>query len=130
VGGAYVGHGETYLDPGDILWWSKGGVLHGQSPARIAFLRKILESAPPEGLNNLATYYLAAGQPGRYNLFYLDLNQPAEYTFDLAPGIKYKADIIDPWEMTITPVSGAFEGKFTMKLPGKPFQAIRFQKAN
>jgi hypothetical protein len=130
VGGAYVGHGETYLDADNILWWSKGGVLHGQSASRIAFLRKILESAPPEGLNNLVTYYLAAGQAGRYYLFYMDLNQPAEYTFDLAKGASYKADLIDPWEMTITPLPGTFEGKFVMKLPGKPFQAVRFRKVD
>jgi len=30
--------------------------------------------------------------------------------------------------MTITPISGTFAGKFTMKLPGKPFMAVRFQK--
>ena len=47
VRGGYVGHGETYLHPQDVLWWSKGGVLHGQSPARIAFLRRILEEARP-----------------------------------------------------------------------------------
>src|SRR5690606_13316316 len=45
--GGYVGHGETYLHPEDILWWSKGGVLHGQSPARIAFLRELMEGGPP-----------------------------------------------------------------------------------
>ncbi len=128
VGGAYVGHGETYLDPDNILWWSKGGVLRGQSPSRIAFLRKLLEAAPPEGLDNLSTYYLAAGQPGRYYLFYMDLNQPAEYTFDLAKGPTYKADIIDPWNMTITPIPGTFQGKFTLTLPAQPFQAVRFQK--
>lgn len=128
VYGAYVGHGETYLDPHDILWWSKGGVLHGQSPPRIAFLRKILEDAPPEGIDSLSTYYLAAGQPGQYYLFYFDSYQPAEYTFDLAEGVKYRADIIDPWEMTITPVAGSFEGKFTMKLPGKPNLAVRFRR--
>ena len=50
VRGGYVGHGETYLHPEDILWWSKGGVLHGHSPARIAFLRKIIESGPAKGL--------------------------------------------------------------------------------
>jgi len=33
MGGCYVGHGETYVHPDDILWWSKGGVLHGESPA-------------------------------------------------------------------------------------------------
>ena len=35
LSGCYVGHGETYKHPQDILWWSKGGVLHGQSPQRI-----------------------------------------------------------------------------------------------
>jgi hypothetical protein len=128
VSGAYVGHGETYLDPNDTLWWSKGGVLHGASPTRIAFLRNIPESAQREGLNNISTYYLGAGQEARYYLFYFDLNQPAEYTFDLAKGVKYRAEIIDPWEMTITPVSGTFEGKFELKLPAKPFMAVRIQK--
>jgi hypothetical protein len=128
VSGAYVGHGETYLDPNDVLWWSKGGVLHGESPPRIAFLRRILESGPAEGLNNLSKYYLGAGQEGRYYLFYFDAHQPAEYEFDLAKGARYRADIIDPWDMTITPVEGTFEGKFQMKLPGKPFLAVRFQK--
>ncbi|MCL2461440.1 MAG: DUF5060 domain-containing protein, partial [Defluviitaleaceae bacterium] len=63
--GAYPGHGETCLRPGrtgeqqrangttsldDILWWSHGGELHGDSPARIAFLREILSEAPCHGL--------------------------------------------------------------------------------
>jgi hypothetical protein len=130
VSGAYVGHGETYLDPHDVLWWSKGGVLHGQSPARIAFLRKIVEAGPAEGLNNLSTYYLGAGQEGRYYLFYFDVNQPREYEFDLAKGARYKASMIDPWEMTVAPVAGTFEGKFTMTLPGKPYLAIRFEKVD
>ncbi|HEX3878399.1 MAG TPA: DUF5060 domain-containing protein, partial [Bryobacteraceae bacterium] len=128
VGGAYVGHGETYLDPNDVLWWSKGGVLHGESPQRIAFLRKILDGAPPEGLNNLSNYYLGAGQEGRYYLFYFDVNQPAEYEFNLAPTADYRADLIDPWQMTITPIPGAFTGKFTLKLPGRPSLAVRFEK--
>ncbi len=128
VGGGYVGHGETYLDPNDVLWWSKGGVLHGQSPPRIAFLRHILESAPPEGLNNLSTYYLGAGREGRYYLFYFDVNQPAACEFDLAPGPRYRADLIDPWEMTITHLPGTFAGKFTLDLPGRPFLAVRFER--
>jgi hypothetical protein len=35
LAGCYVGHGETYKHPEDLLWWAKGGVLRGQSPARI-----------------------------------------------------------------------------------------------
>ncbi len=47
VQGAYGGHGETYLDTNDILWWSKGGVLRGESPARIAFFEnRLLKEAP------------------------------------------------------------------------------------
>jgi hypothetical protein len=36
--------------------------------------------------------------------------------------------MIDPWQMTVTPVSGTFQGKFTLKLPGVPYQAVRFRK--
>jgi hypothetical protein len=30
VQGTYAGHGETYLDSKDVLWWSKGGVFKGK----------------------------------------------------------------------------------------------------
>ena len=48
--GGYVGHGETYWNPEEVLWWSKGGVLRGESVARIAFLRQIIEGVPGAGL--------------------------------------------------------------------------------
>ena len=111
-----------------MLWWSKGGVLKGDSPKRIAFLRKILEEGPAEGVNPLPDKYLAAGVPGKYYLYYFDSHQPAEYEFDLAKGVQYKLEVIDPWEMTITPVPGVYEGKFTAKLPGKPHLALRIRK--
>ena len=56
------------------------------------------------------------------------MNQPAQYEFDLAKGPLYRADIIDPWAMTATPVEGTFSGKFTLKLPGKPYLAVRFER--
>ena len=46
VSGCYVGHGETYEHPEDLLWWAKGGVLRGESPQRIAFLREFMADAP------------------------------------------------------------------------------------
>jgi hypothetical protein len=48
--GGYVGHGETYWNESETLWWSKGGVLHGESVPRIAFLRQIIEQIPGTGL--------------------------------------------------------------------------------
>ncbi len=47
LGGCYVGHGETYLHPEDILWWSKGGALHGKSAGRIQWLKDFMAKAPP-----------------------------------------------------------------------------------
>lgn len=44
--GGYCTHGETYLNEEEILWWSKGGKLIGESPARIGFLKGILEALP------------------------------------------------------------------------------------
>ena len=47
VQGGYCTHGETFY-PGEdeIVWWAKGGKLRGESPSRIAFLRKIVERLP------------------------------------------------------------------------------------
>ena len=46
VRGGYVGHGETYLDDAEELWWSKGGELAGTSPERIAFLHRVIRESP------------------------------------------------------------------------------------
>lgn len=47
--GGYATHGETFMEEMNdeqILWWSKGGTLKGESPARIRFLKELLESLP------------------------------------------------------------------------------------
>ena len=45
--GGYCTHGETfYPDEKEIVWWAKGGKLVGESPARIAFLKSVLDSLP------------------------------------------------------------------------------------
>lgn len=44
--GGYCTHGETYLNEQEILWWSKGGKLVGDSPVRISFLKNLLVSFP------------------------------------------------------------------------------------
>ncbi len=46
VYGGYCTHGETFYSDDEVLWWAKGGVLKGESPARIAFLRELVESFP------------------------------------------------------------------------------------
>lgn len=46
VMGGYCSHGETFWNEEEVLWWAKGGILQGESPARIGFLRRILEELP------------------------------------------------------------------------------------
>jgi hypothetical protein len=126
VGGGYVGHGETYLHPQDILWWSKGGVLHGESPARIAFLQSILEDRPAQGLDPVDRW--GAGQPGQYYLYYFGVRQPGRWTFDVPEDSACRVEVIDTWEMTIASLEGTFSGKFQVNLPGKPYLAVRIRR--
>jgi Domain of unknown function (DUF5060)/Domain of unknown function (DUF5605)/Protein of unknown function (DUF4038) len=148
IAGTYVGHGETYTHPQDIIWWSKGGVLHGQSPARIAFLRKILEEGPAEGLEPIDKWQdqPVAGKKGEYYLFYFGKERPASWTFqlpragyDFPAKTKFKVEVLDTWDMTITPVEGTFEIKskdnyfYTsdhppIELPGKPYIGLRVRR--
>lgn len=44
--GGYCTHGEVFENEDEVLWWAKGGTLKGESPARIAFLRSIVEELP------------------------------------------------------------------------------------
>jgi hypothetical protein len=131
VHGGYVGHGETFVHPRDILWWSKGGRrFYGQSPKRIAFLRRILEQAPKTALEpiSLGRGNDALAKPGEYYLFYYGLHQPGRMPMELPAGVRFKVEIIDTWKMTITALPGTFGGKFVLKLPSKPFMAVRMTK--
>jgi len=131
VGGCYVGHGETYLHPEDILWWSKGGVLHGQSPPRIAFLRRLIEQGPPRGFEPVdwGGDVEGAAKGDEYALIYFGNDQPGSHTLRVPAGNRYHVEIIDTWEMTTSQVEGTFSGEFTVSLPTKPGLAVRLMKA-
>ena len=62
------------------------------------------------------------------SLYFMDYHQPIYYDFPLPDG-SYTAELIDPWEMTTTPLSGTFTGRSRIKLSGRPYQALRFRKA-
>ncbi len=125
--GGYVGHGETYVHPDDILWWSKGGVLHGKSPARIQFLRDIMADGPvidPLGAN------WDLNQSGRgddYRLIYFGRHRPAYKDLTLPEEKQYSVDIIDTWSMSIYRLDGSFSGKCRINLPAKPHMALRLR---
>jgi len=126
VGGCYVGHGETYKHPEDILWWSKGGVLHGASPKRIQWLKDFMAHAPAfHELKPLSdgkeTFVLA--KEGEYYLVYCLHQRPQGVR--LTGTRPYKVDLIDPWEMTVTPAGTASPGQYSFSAP-KPDLVYRF----
>jgi PKD repeat protein len=121
IAGCYVGHGETYRHPKDLLWWSKGGVLRGQSPARIAFLKKIMEPTPfaemVPGELSQGNYILSkTGQ-----LYFIYFTRPTAISLKLPDSRPYKVDGIDTWNMTITPMGNVKPGTFSFTPPKVPY---------
>lgn len=128
--GGYVGHGETYLNPEEILWWSKGGKLTGSSPARIAFLRQIIEESPQGYLEPVQSEWdnPSAGIENEYYITYFGFNQPSYRTFRFPSGLQFEAEVIDTWNMTIEKQGGVYEGEFRIELPAQQFMAIRLTR--
>jgi hypothetical protein len=126
--------------------------LQGTSPARLAFLRKVLETGPADGIEPIDYTYEThvAGRAGTYYLVYFGEEKPTRWTFSLprdssnknalAAGMKFKVDVLDTWNMTTDPVGGEFtlkavensgypaEGNPTIPLPGHPYMALRIQR--
>ena len=132
--GTYCGHGETYLSPDEILWWSHGGVLHGASPARIAFLRRLLEETialgpGPIGFTSISDDPAAARRLNDAVIFYyFDEHQPAVETYTLPEGKTYVGEYVDTLKMTRTPLAGEYSGAAQVTLPGTPWGSLWFRQ--
>jgi len=153
--GGYAGHGETYSHPDDLIWWAKGGELRGEAWKRIGFLRDLLEEDVREGLEPLASvgewpWSRVSGArdgDGDFRLIYLGEHQPIVWSSGLPlDNDNYDVDIIDTWDMTITPAKlveapiphptrhgaivrgGKPDAAFGIELPRKPYQALRVRK--
>lgn len=130
VYGGYAGHSETFLHPNDILWWSKGGILHGESTPRFAFLQRILAASPASGLDPIDGVispwlgFPCAGQHSLYYLVYFGCHQPTQVTAHLPVGEHYQGEVIDTWNMTITPLAETIVSDAIIPLPEKAYQAL------
>ncbi len=145
IAGTYATHGETYSNPEGISWTGEGGWLRGQSPPRLAFLAKVLAEGPYlEPIDKWQNAYMA-GQPGEYYLRYFGKETPTAWPFELykdriKDGMRFKVDVLDTWNMTVTPVEGEFVTKKkdsyhfvdangrAVPLPGKPYIAVRIRR--
>jgi hypothetical protein len=116
--GTYQGHSECFKDPNDVLWWSKGNVLKGQSPARIKWLADLMAQAPafnelvPQRPNS--NTLVLAKDSVFYMVYCLDT---AAKTITLAGTSSYAVDQLDPYAMTVTPVGTASPGSYAFTPP-------------
>lgn len=131
VRGGYAGHGETYVHPQDILWWSHGGELHGDSPDRIRFLHdEILAKLPGFGLKPISLAWDEAAATidtlfgGGFYLIYYGFFRPTSRNLYLDDSSRWKVESIDTWNMTIEDM-GVHTGSFTIPLPGREYMALR-----
>ena len=129
--GGYAGHGETYVHPEEILWWSHGGELHGESQDRIKFLHGILCETPGMGLkrapgsfDETVAWVDSPFADDSYEIHYFGFGRPSFRNFVKDSDKIYKVEIIDTWDMTIAN-AGIYSGKFRINLPGKEYIAVR-----
>lgn len=120
VAGCYASHGESFLTDSGSLHMVEGGPLRGESPVRLAFLRRFLEEIDAPGLDPIDKWddpAYVAGDPRRVYVQYLGRSAPATWEFRLPigvpgerpePGDVFEVDIVDTWNMTITPVGRRF----------------------
>lgn len=147
VRGGYGTHGETYLREDEVLWWAKGGELTGSSPARLGFLRQILEDAPdyidPRGSQEWDLAWGVSGwrhqeeadtpegrvkmEYAQWMLCYFSFARPRFRIFRLPENLRYQIDVIDTWNMTITTLPGEYSGSVRVELPGRQYMAVRFR---
>lgn len=147
IGGTYVGHSETFTKDNsgaDKSWLGKGGTLLGTSTPRLQFLKTIMENGPKTGINPIDKWWERhiAGKEGEYYLKYFGDTVIDKWEFSLPKngiigGEKFKIEIIDTWNMTITPIDKVFtlEKKDNynfydsknpiVNLPNLPYQALR-----
>ena len=142
VRGGYVGHGETYLPAAvggvtdltevagtddEVLWWAKGGVLHGSSPERIAFLESLMAEAPDGVWDPLAEDWdVPWGGTHDHRIGYLGFNRPRFRNVVLADG-DWEIDVIDTWNLTVERMPGIHRGTVRVALPGRQHMAIRLR---
>lgn len=153
--GGYAGHGETFMHPDNDIWWSKGGVLRGESWPRIGFLRDLIEEDVVNGLtpfthpeHSWEWVRVSGAYDEDVRFIYFGEHQPAEWAVGLPMDDgDYEIDLIDTWEMTIQRIEkaplpeapayrqggghllgGDPEAAFGVRLPSKPYQAVRVRR--
>lgn len=157
IRGGYVTHGETFIDQDKQIWWAHGGELHGEAPARIAFMQSIFKDVPLDaapldttmdaqhvwpvatavngetmlapGMEKAVQYWdVPVLRSGTdYQLTYFGWYRPLYREFPLPEGARYAIDVIDTWNMTVNTLPGTYEHSVKVNL-GRQYMAVRIRR--
>lgn len=154
IAGTYVTHGECYqYEQGDFddIFWAKGGEWRGESWKRIGFTRDVLAplKRPLELADVSRDHHTATDGEGNYYI-YLGASVSDSWLFDIPnkcasyakpqAGDKYKVEIVDLWNMSVSKLSEVFtlgelndyrfhDSQFRkIRLPLTPYLLLRLTK--
>lgn len=114
MAGGYATHGEAFIINGNNkdIFWAYGGEMVGESPARLKFLREIMEACPfeemtPDFVNTDSQHYYALSKGGEVQLIFMRDNLPGKHLWlgnpeDAGSEVKYKAIYYDLWNCKVT----------------------------
>jgi hypothetical protein len=127
VRGGYVTHGETFYRDDEVIFWSKGGKLRGESAERIRFLQGLVAESPTARIDPLPSDWDVpwGGVAGEYALLYFGSSRPKFRHVVIPAGMRAHVDVIDTWNMSVERLKGIHQGKTKIELPARPYMAIR-----
>lgn len=153
--GIYVTHGECYQrQPGDfdIIFWAKGGKWRGESWKRIPFMRSILADLPePLQMSDVSRDEVTSTAGDGYYIIYFGERVQDDWPISLPAknanypkakaGQRFSVEIIDTWNMTITPWEGGTielgevndyrlydKQQRKIRLPKQPYLMLRLKR--
>lgn len=107
MAGGYASHGETYVHPHGVVWWSTGGDLVGESPALLGFLKDIMTAAPFQDLTpspELVMGGAALAKNGEYYLFRFSATAAEPVQINAQGTGLFKVELIDPERTKVYPL--------------------------
>ncbi len=126
--GAYPTHGETLVNNSDTLtevrWWAKGGELVGESPARIAYFKSIMEQIPYREMISSPTKGTSSdSEPAIYQLKHRESKLVMSYVpeegvnveLSLSPNDEKYLYIVDTWNMKVLDQKVINDGSIQIK---------------
>lgn len=132
----YLSYVVKHLSHFKIILWSHGGRLHGESPARIVFLKEQMAQLPddvqpltltPENHEeNWDSVCLHKGE--HFFLYYYGFFHPLYRNYTLPTGKKYNIELIDTWNMTAEKLPEIFKGKIQIKMGARQYMAVRMKE--